>query len=99
MQLLDLCQKSFLHLIVVLEEFELISGADTTYHFNTGTSETFCSNCGIHAFYVPGSDADKIDVNVRCLEGVDPAALTMHRFDGQKLRERHRRASAVEVGR
>ena len=95
-------KKSFLHLIVAPEQFELISGADTltTYRFNTGTARhTFCSNCGIHAFYVSRSDPDKIDVNARCLYGVDSAALTVHRFDGQKLGERHRRAGAVEVGR
>jgi len=79
-------KKSFLHLIVAPEQFELITGADTltTYRFNTGTARhTFCSNCGIHAFYVSRSDPDKIDVNARALYGVDSAALTVHRFDGQ----------------
>ncbi len=79
-------KKSFLHLIVAPEQFELISGADTltTYRFNTGTARnTFCSNCGIYAFYVSRSDPDKIDVNARCLYGVDSAALTVHLFDGQ----------------
>jgi hypothetical protein len=32
---------------------------------------------------VPRSDPDKIDVNVRCLDGVDIAALTIHQFDGR----------------
>jgi hypothetical protein len=39
--------------------------------------------CGIHAFYVPRSDPDKIDVNVRCLDDVDVAALKPHLFDGR----------------
>jgi len=79
-------KKGFLHLIVPPEQFELISGADslTTYRFNTGTARhTFCATCGIHPFYVPRSDPDKIDVNVRCLDGVDPEALAVHRFDGR----------------
>src|SRR5580658_9613949 len=62
-------KKGFLHLIVPLEQFELLSGEDalTTYRFNTGTAKhTFCATCGIHPFYVPRSDPDKIDVNVRC---------------------------------
>ena len=46
------------------------------------TYEGSC-HCGIHSFYVPRSDPDKIDVNVRCLDGVDPAALTITRFDGR----------------
>jgi hypothetical protein len=79
-------KKGFLHLIVAPEQFELLSGADalTTYRFNTGTAKhAFCSTCGIHAFYVPRSDPDKIDVNVRCLEGVDIAAIKPQPFDGQ----------------
>ena len=32
---------------------------------------------------MPRSDPDKIDVNVRCLDGVDIAALTIHQFDGR----------------
>ena len=67
-------KKGFLHLIVAADKFELLSGKDalTTYRFNTGAARhTFCATCGIHPFYVPRSDPDKIDVNVRCLDGVD----------------------------
>ena len=79
-------KKGFLHLIVPPENFELLSGKDalTTYRFNTGAARhTFCATCGIHPFYVPRSDPDKIDVNVRCLDGVDIAALDVKQFDGQ----------------
>jgi hypothetical protein len=79
-------KKGFLHLIVPPAQFELISGADalTTYRFNTGTAKhTFCSTCGIHAFYVPRSDPDKIDVNVRCLDDFDVAAIEPKVFDGK----------------
>jgi hypothetical protein len=79
-------KKGFLHLIVPPERFELISGKDalTTYRFNTGTAQhTFCSHCGIHPFYVPRSDPDKIDINVRCLDGVNLEALDIKVFDGQ----------------
>jgi hypothetical protein len=79
-------KKGILHLIVAREHFELISGDDalTTYTFNTGVAQHhFCRHCGIHSFYVPRSDPDKIDVNARCLDGVDPATLQPSRFDGQ----------------
>lgn len=79
-------KKGFLHWIVAPEAFELLSGADdlTTYRFNTGVAKhTFCRHCGIHAFYVPRSDPDKIDVNARCLDGVDPATLRIRAFDGR----------------
>jgi hypothetical protein len=79
-------KKGFLHLIVPRDQFQLLSGQDdlTTYRFNTGVAaHTFCRHCGIHAFYVPRSDPDKIDVNLRCLDGVDPAAVKVTPFDGQ----------------
>ncbi len=80
-------KKGFLHLIVPREQFELLSGADslTTYRFNTGVAQHFfCSDCGMHPFYIPRSDPEKVDVNVRCLEGVDMAALRPIPFDGQQ---------------
>ena len=79
-------KKGFLHLIVAPEQFELVSGADdlTSYRFNTMTAKhTFCKVCGIHAFYVPRSDPDKIDINVRCLDGIDLVALAVKQFDGR----------------
>ncbi|HEX4506243.1 MAG TPA: GFA family protein [Alphaproteobacteria bacterium] len=79
-------KKGFLHLIVAPEQFELLSGADdlTTYQFNTGTAKhTFCRHCGIHPFYVPRSDPDKIDVNVRCLDDIDLTTVKITPFDGR----------------
>jgi hypothetical protein len=79
-------KKGFVHAIIPPEKFELVSGSDalSTYTFNTGTAKhTFCSHCGIHAFYVPRSDPDKIDVNVRCLDGVNPADVKADPFDGR----------------
>ena len=79
-------KKGFIHLIVPPEDFELISGADdlATYEFNTKVAKHhFCRSCGIHPFYVPRSDPDKLDVNVRCLDGVDLTKLRPSTFDGK----------------
>ena len=79
-------KKGFLHLIVAPSQFELLSGKDdlTTYQFNTGVAKhTFCKHCGVHPFYVPRSDPDKIDVNARCLDGIDADALPIKQFDGK----------------
>jgi hypothetical protein len=79
-------KKGFLHLIVPPACFELLGGREelATYRFNTGAAvHTFCRHCGVHPFYVPRSDPDKIDVNVRCLDGIDPGALRPGAFDGQ----------------
>jgi hypothetical protein len=79
-------KKGFLHWIVLRAEFELMSGADEliSYRFNTGVAEhKFCRHCGIHAFYTPRSDPDKVDVNVRCLDDVDVTRLELGSFDGK----------------
>ena len=44
---------------------------------------TFCRHCGTHPFYVPRSHPDHVDVNARCLAGVDIAALPLRDFDGR----------------
>jgi hypothetical protein len=79
-------KKGFLHLIVPTERFELLSGEAelTVYEFNTRVAKhRFCRTCGVHPFYTPRSDPGSVDVNARCLEGVDPAALEPTRFDGK----------------
>jgi len=83
-------KKGILHLIVSPQNFELLKGSDdlTTYTFNTGVAKhTFCRHCGIHPFYVPRSDPDKIDVNARCLDDVDLSALKLKYFDGRHWEE------------
>ena len=79
-------KKGFVHLIVPRDQFELLSGADnlSTYTFNTHVAKhTFCKSCGIHAFYTPRSDPDKVDVNVRCLDGIELSAINTAPFDGK----------------
>lgn len=82
----SICSKAgFLHLIVPLNQFKLIGGEEnlTTYTFNTGIAKhTFCRVCGIKPFYIPRSNPDGIDVNVRCLD-TQPLSLKIIEFDGQ----------------
>jgi hypothetical protein len=80
-------KKGFLHLIVEPEQFHLLSSVDavTLYQFNTKTAKHyFCPVCGIHSYYIPRSHPDKIDVNVRCLEGVDLQSLVVQPFNGRE---------------
>ena|ERR1043165_1962597 len=79
-------KKGILHAIVPPSQFRLLSSADklTTYSFNTKIAKhTFCARCGIHSFYTPRSHPDHVDVNVRCLDGVDVGSIQIDRFDGQ----------------
>jgi hypothetical protein len=83
-------KKGIWHLIVPPCDFELVSGKDalSTYTFNTGVAKHhFCKVCGIHPFYVPRSDPDKIDVNARCLDEFDSLQIAPKHFNGRHWEE------------
>jgi hypothetical protein len=83
-------KKGFLHLIVPETDFQLLSGADalTTYTFGTHTAKHhFCKHCGIHSYYRPRSHPNDVDVNLRCLDGVNPAEFEIVAFDGKNWEE------------
>jgi hypothetical protein len=85
-------RKAYLHWIVPREDFCLLTPweALTTYTFNTGTAKHyFCPQCGVASFYIARSAPDKIDINVRCLEGVDLAAISLDFFDGRNWEAAH----------
>jgi hypothetical protein len=92
----SICAKAgYLHLIVPASRFKLIDGEQslTTYRFNTGTAgHFFCRVCGIKPFYIPRSNPDGYDVNVRCLEP-QPTELVIEPFEGREW-ERHAAALA-----
>lgn len=83
-------KKAYLHWIVPRETFTLLTPWENleTYTFNTGVAKHhFCKICGVAAFYIPRSDPDKVDVNARCVDGVDVATLTIIQFDGKNWEE------------
>ena len=86
---------SSLHLIVPASRFRLLSGSDklTEYTFNTGTAKhLFCRVCGIKSFYVPRSNPDGIDVNVRCLDN-----STIDSIDIVPFHDEDREASTAAI--
>ena len=82
----SICSKSgYLHLIVPKSKFKLLEGEKflTTYTFDSGEAKhKFCKVCGIKSFYIPRSNPDGFDVNVRCLEP-QPDKITIEHFDGK----------------
>lgn len=87
----SICNKSgFLHLIVPLSKFKLLSGQNyiSTYTFNTGVAKhTFCKACGIKPFYTPRSNPDGIDININCLD-TKSGSISIKKFDGENW-EKH----------
>ncbi|SMF23668.1 Uncharacterized conserved protein [Tistlia consotensis] len=62
--------------------------AGARYTFNRHAIEhRFCRTCGIHPYAEDaGAGAGRSAyVNIRCLEGVDPAAVPVLEFDGRSL--------------
>ena len=81
----SICRMSgFVHLIVPASRFRLRRGAEflNEYAFNTGIARhRFCRVCGIKSFYVPRSNPDGIDVNVRCLDAASIEDVAITSFD------------------
>jgi hypothetical protein len=83
-------KKGFLHLILPREQFTLLRGDEmlATYTFNTEIAKhKFCKKCGIHPFYIPRSHPDRVDVNVRCLDGNVISKFKIVPFNGQNWEE------------
>jgi hypothetical protein len=87
----SICSRAgWLLAFVPASQFKLISGEEnlTDYQFaKQHVHHTFCRTCGVRPFShgASASGAEVRAVNVRCLDGVDPAALTISHFDGRSL--------------
>ena len=87
----SLCQrKGALMWFVPRQALNLLSPPEHlgTYTFNSHRiKHRFCAKCGIHPYgeAAAPSGQEMAAVNVRCLEGVDLAALTVKHFDGRAL--------------
>ena len=83
------CQRQgFVLAFAPLDSFKLNSGEDvlTEYLFNKKQiRHLFCSTCGVESFaygQLPDGTA-MAAINVNCLEGVDPRALSSTHVDGR----------------
>ncbi|HEX7044260.1 MAG TPA: GFA family protein [Burkholderiales bacterium] len=83
-------RKGYLLWFVPQERLRLLTPRHglSTYTFNKHAIEHhFCATCGCAPFGFGTDPAGKptAAVNVRCLEGIDLAALARVRFDGRRL--------------
>jgi len=81
----SLCSKQgYMHWLVTRAQFRLCSSVKNlaTYSFTTARARhNFCTTCGIAPFAMPRAHPHSIDVNVRCLEGVDFGTLAVEYLD------------------
>ena len=91
----SICSKSgYLHLIVPRSRFKLLQGESdlATYTFDTGEAKhLFCKICGIKSFYIPRSNPDGYDINLRCLDE-QPQQVIVEPFDGKNVKLVHNSA-------
>jgi hypothetical protein len=87
----SICSKHGLLLTFVAENrFELLSGQESLRDYQFGTKRIhhlFCTACGVESFArgTAPDGSEMVAVNVRCLDGVDSATLTLTPFDGRSL--------------
>jgi hypothetical protein len=93
----SICVKTaYLHWEIEPERFRLLTpfSAVRSYQFGTMTSRNyFCVECGISAFRISRSAPDMVDVNVRCLQGVDADSIPVVQFDGENWEKTMRKGS------
>lgn len=83
-------KKGFILAFAPATDFRLLSGesALTEYRFNKKQiAHLFCSRCGVQSFGrgVSPEGAEMAAVNLRCLDGIDLAALSPSKVDGRSF--------------
>lgn len=81
-------KKGFVLAFIPKANFALTKGdgAYTTYHFNRGMIDhNFCKTCGVQPFGAgKGPDGSEMAaINLRCVDGLDRAALTITHVNGK----------------
>jgi hypothetical protein len=79
-------QSGYLHWMVDTSQVQLLTPLEKATLYVWGTRQArhwFCPKCGVAVLRTPRSNARKYSVNVRCLENVDIATLTVSQFDGR----------------
>jgi hypothetical protein len=74
------------HFVVPQAKFRLLQGARnlSTYRFGTQVAKhTFCTTCGVHAFYQPRSNPDGFGVSPHCLDSGTVRSLEVRYYNGQ----------------
>ncbi|MPZ55415.1 MAG: GFA family protein [Rhizobiales bacterium] len=83
-------KKGFILTFTPVEKFRLLAGEEklAEYRFNKhAITHRFCTACGVQAFAIGVAPDGKpmAAINVRCVDGVDLAALKPQKFDGRSL--------------
>jgi len=82
----SVCKKAgYLHVIIPSKQFKVLKGQDKMqlYTFNSGVAKHyFCKTCGVKPYYIPRSNPDGVDVNLRCLDA-QPPHVEIVAFDGE----------------
>ena len=70
------------------DQFKLLTPLEnlSLYQFNKHIAKHyFCPTCGIYTFHRPRTAPEMWGINVRCLDGVDLAAIEIKQVQGSRL--------------
>jgi hypothetical protein len=85
----SICRKKNALMVKVHENsFRLLQGRDflTEYLFHTRTARHFfCNVCGIYPFHRKRVTPEFFGINVYCLEGFDPAGISVRESSGSAM--------------
>jgi hypothetical protein len=85
----SICTKKNALMVKVHEsKFKLLAGDEslTEYQFHTKTARHFfCKVCGIYPFHRKRVTPDYLGINVHCLEGFNPAGITVRHAVGAAM--------------
>jgi hypothetical protein len=83
-----ICNKQgFMHWLVPRASFQLLTSAQSlaTYTYSGARGRHhFCPTCGTAPFTLPRAHPGSVDVNVRCLEGVDFSSIRIEYLDARE---------------
>jgi hypothetical protein len=70
------------------QDLRVVQGEDalTLYQWNTHRAKHyFCRHCGIYVFHRKRAAPDHFGINVFCLQGFDPAAVSVRATEGANM--------------
>jgi hypothetical protein len=92
----SICAKqAYMHWLVPRADFRLLTPLKnlSTYTFTDGTARHhFCANCGTAPFAMPRAHPGSVDINVRCIEGIDLGEIRIDYADSKLRQAAHTRS-------
>lgn len=92
-------KQGYMHWLVPRASFRLLTPLKylSTYTFTDATARHhFCSECGNAPFSMPRAHPGSVDVNVRCIEGIDFSSIRVDYAESKLRQAAHTRSGRAQ---